>query len=102
MKRKKELERGMGGKGVGPERWEAGEPGRLERARGDTHTHTHTRARARAHTHTHTHTHTRQVWDRVVAELSTDAARVATHAGRRLVTSAGPCTVPSLALAPIK
>ena len=45
---------------------------------------------------------TRQVWERVVAELSTNADRTATHAGRRLITSAGPCSVPTLALAPIK
>ena len=39
----------------------------------------------------------KKVWDRVQAELATDAECVATWAGHRFMTSAGPCTAATIA-----
>ena len=43
----------------------------------------------------------KKVWATVAESLKTDAGCVATWAGQALLTSAGPCTVPSLASVPI-
>jgi len=43
----------------------------------------------------------KKMWNVVAETLVTDAACVATWSGQALLTSAGPCTVPSLAGAPI-